>query len=418
MQEPGSAELPFALSHITVSNYRGLEVEAAALERLTVLYGINGSGKTSLLCAAAVLLEDIARRVGPRATPARVRLEQEDFRDVRRPIRLAGRLVESGRDIQLSLERTLDHGKVAALRSNGMHAAELARRLWDAVDTAVDLPVLGLYPVNRAADHVPLRIRGEGEQGRRAAYEGAFTGERQFRAFFAWFRATEDHENERRLTDPGYRDPQLEAVRTAVARLMPGYERPRVQRKPRLRMVVTKQGLELAIQQLSEGERVLLSLAGDIAMRAAVLNPHLPDPLQSPGCVLIDELDLHLHPQWQAEAILALPALFPRMQFVVATHSPIVVSHATDARVYEVADGGLAVSLAYGKQMAVVLQDLFGKAERPPEVADALTDLGVSLQQERWDDAAARLAGLAGWLGSLDPDLVRARRILQVRAPR
>jgi predicted ATP-binding protein involved in virulence len=78
---------------------------------------------------------------------------------------------------------------------------------------------------------------------------------------------------------------------------------------------------------LSDGQRNVLALAGDIAMRMARLNPHLGEGAleETPGVVLIDEIDLHLHPTWQRHLTEDLRTLFPRVQFVATTHSPFII---------------------------------------------------------------------------------------------
>jgi predicted ATP-binding protein involved in virulence len=78
---------------------------------------------------------------------------------------------------------------------------------------------------------------------------------------------------------------------------------------------------------LSEGQRLLLTQIGDLARRIVTLNPHLGrDSLhQTPGIVMIDELDLHLHPKWQRRIIEDLRRIFPKIQFIVTTHSPFLI---------------------------------------------------------------------------------------------
>lgn len=78
---------------------------------------------------------------------------------------------------------------------------------------------------------------------------------------------------------------------------------------------------------LSDGQRCMLALVGDIAQKAATLNPHLGvDVLtEAVGVVLIDELDLHLHPKWQRRVIEDLRTTFPKLQFICTTHSPFLI---------------------------------------------------------------------------------------------
>ncbi len=78
---------------------------------------------------------------------------------------------------------------------------------------------------------------------------------------------------------------------------------------------------------LSDGQRCMLAVVGDIAQKAATLNPHLNGKVlaETPGVVLVDELDLHLHPTWQRHVVEDLRTTFPRLQFVCTTHSPFLI---------------------------------------------------------------------------------------------
>ena len=95
-------------------------------------------------------------------------------------------------------------------------------------------------------------------------------------------------------------DRELDAVRNAIYKFMPEFNKIRVRRNP-LQMVVEKKGEQLAVNQLSDGEKTYIALVGDLCRRLVLANPTLENPLEGEGIVLIDELDLHLHPQWQTE---------------------------------------------------------------------------------------------------------------------
>ena len=75
-------------------------------------------------------------------------------------------------------------------------------------------------------------------------------------------------------------------------------------------------------------------MVGDLARRIAIANPALEDPLAGVGVVLIDEVDLHLHPGWQRHVVSALEETFPNCQFLVSTHSPQIVSHVAPERIW------------------------------------------------------------------------------------
>lgn len=93
-----------------------------------------------------------------------------------------------------------------------------------------------------------------------------------------------------------------------------------------VRLVFKKDESFLDAQQLSQGEKTILTLVGDLTRRLVLLNPKSENPLEGKGIVLIDEVDLHLHPSWQQSIIEKLQSTFPNIQYVITTHSPQVVS--------------------------------------------------------------------------------------------
>ena len=178
-------------------------------------------------------------------------------------------------------------------------------------------------------------------------------------------------------------------------------------------MVVHKSDEELRVDQLSDGEKCTLAMVGDLARRMAIANPDLDDPLDGDGVVLIDELDLHLHPGWQRHVVSALQETFPNCQFVVSTHSPQIVSHVLPERIWllERTKDGVSASRpaeSFGQTAGRILEDVMDVPERPQEIKERLSDLFLAIQQDELGKAKQLLSDLAGTIGS-DPDLVRAR---------
>lgn len=105
-------------------------------------------------------------------------------------------------------------------------------------------------------------------------------------------------------------------------------------------LVEYNNGESLPFNLLSDGVRCTLAMVMEIAFRCHLLNPHLGDdaPSRTKGVVLIDEVDLHLHPSWQIHVLDDLHRAFPEIQFVVSTHAPLVVSRLNDCRIYSIAD--------------------------------------------------------------------------------
>ena len=279
-------------------------------------------------------------------------------------------------------------------------------------DEHTNLPLAVYYPVNRAVLDIPLRIRKRHPFDRLAAYDQSLSGEwSSFRVFFEWFREREDLENEQRLDKPRFYDPQLLAVRIATGRFLPGFTGLRVRRSP-LRMVVKKNRKELIVNQLSDGEKCTLAMVGDLARRMAIANPHMEDPLQSEGIILIDEIDLHLHPGWQRHIIPALKETFPNCQFLLSTHSPQILSHLDRNSIWLLERSRADVipkrpEDAYGQEANRILEDLMKVPARPQEIQKKLDDLFLAISEGKLKKAKQLLSDVQDRIGT-DPDLVKA----------
>lgn len=172
-----------------------------------------------------------------------------------------------------------------------------------------------------------------------STYDSLVVGHLKFRSLFQWFKAREDVENELKVSeqDLSLEDPQLSAVRRAITGMLPGFSGLRIQRDP-LHMVIRKGDATLVIDQLSDGEKLLLALTADLARRLAMACADHGDPLQGEAIVFIDEIELHLHPAWQRRVLAALRSTFPNCQFIVTTHSPQVLSEVPNDAVVLVKD--------------------------------------------------------------------------------
>ena len=116
----------------------------------------------------------------------------------------------------------------------------------------------------------------------------------------------------------------MTSISNAITTFLGGFENLRVQEEP-LRLLVDKAGVALDLSQLSDGERSFLAMVCDLGRRLTLANPLLANPLHGSGVVLIDELELHLHPKWQREVTAKLRKTFPNIQFIATTHSPFVI---------------------------------------------------------------------------------------------
>ena len=192
-----------------------------------------------------------------------------------------------------------------------------------------NIPVYVFYGVDRYNEKTrKLRRRYTGAAGKLDAWrDSAFGGVINFRLFFEWFRGRQEYENSIRVETPNAEDPQLHAVKKAILNALgDGFSEIRVKvTEEDAELIVIKKELELAFYQLSEGEKSVIALVGDLSRRLAIANPKRENPLEGDGIVLIDEIDLHLHPKWQEKIFPALQNTFPNIQFIVSTHAPKVL---------------------------------------------------------------------------------------------
>lgn len=140
------------------------------------------------------------------------------------------------------------------------------------------------------------------------------------------------------------------------------------------------------MSQLSTGEQVYLALAGDLARRLAAVTPEGTDPLQGRAVVLIDELELHLHPKWQRAIAPWLLKTFPQCQFIVSTHSPQVLSEvgASHVRILEETPTGAKIATARrtkGRDSNHLLASVFDTTEREASAESLLrrADKAISM---------------------------------------
>ena len=408
------------IHNVNINGFRGIsELSLDFSERTNVLAGINGAGKSAVLDCIAILLSRLIGRIRSSTGTGRFFSLSDINNDVDvHETRNSISIYFQGEIVQWTVKKgRKGHKKqrIEGLDQLRMHVEHLRSEMEEGEDAT--LPLAVYYPVNRAVLDVPLRIRRKHRFDRLAAYDQALSGSpSSFRVFFEWFRQREDLENEHRLEKPRFRDIQLQAVRSATEHLIPGFRNLKVRRSP-LRMVVEKNGEELTVNQLSDGEKCTLAMAGDLARRMAVANPHMEDPLHSEAVVLIDEIDLHLHPAWQRTLASTLEETFPNCQFLLSTHSPAILSHLDPNSIWilERANCGIEAkrpSQAYGQTVDRVLEDIMNVPARPAEIQSELANLFLLIEQGNLQEAMGILRELRGKIGT-DPDLVKAEVLIR-----
>jgi len=148
---------------------------------------------------------------------------------------------------------------------------------------------------------------------------------------------------------------------------------------------------------LSEGERTISMLVADIARRICILNPTLGKEAlkQTPGIVLIDEIDLHMHPQWQRRIPIALKTAFPMIQFIATTHSPQVLSELKPEETILLTENEAKnPEVSYGLDANAILEVIMKAVPRPRQVVDALRDLFEAIARGELEKSKEHLRNL------------------------
>ncbi|MXZ82098.1 MAG: AAA family ATPase [Synechococcus sp. SB0666_bin_14] len=374
------------LRRVSLENFRGKQATELKLgSRLTLLMGENGSGKTTYLDAVAIALGAILTYL-PKVSGITFRKRGDIFQCNGREApytRIVAESMEDGlawdclkrRDkSQRTTEQVPPRLGVRALRQY------LDRKIiepWQEYysseeESSFELPVLAYYGVSRAVLDVPMRRRGFSKNYTRFdSLADSLNATSRFRSAFIWFYNKENEELrlQQDKRDFDARLPELETVRRCISSLLPHVSNPRTDTNP-LRFLVSYQGQEFEIDQLSGGYKTMLGLAMDLGRRMVEANPSSPDPLATEAIVLIDEVDLHLHPEWQQHVVSGLLRTFPHTQFILTSHSPILVEsinnllkrHAVDSLLTKIHQEGLETEIESDEM--TFIKDLYPLASK------------------------------------------------------
>lgn len=425
-------QVGFRVDKVTLWNFRGFSqrVALALHPTTTVLAGENGSGKSSVLDALASLVAGIPAILTGAAVSS---FEGGDTKNVGRAEKRAIWQVEG-----MLLGSTFGLSLTAALPT----APELHRRPIANLERFVELGRPGsaetlplLSHVHSSSTRPPAtRPVASGLDGRLAAYIGAFDSESlQFEQLESWFEREENLENQEKIQQRNFHHElrSLRSVRRALHAFLTTLQGTRLGRVSVVRshrdgplapargeLVVEKDGAPLFLSQLSDGERRLVLMICDTARRMAILNPHLEEPHLGPGLLLIDELELHLHPRWQRTSLAAVRAAFPNLQVVVATHSPAIIGSVPRECVAILKDGTVLApdTETKGRDPNTILTDVMEARLHADTLDEQFDALFRAIDSERPAEAKRLLARLRKELGPDHPELVRARALLDLLA--
>ncbi|WNG22030.1 AAA family ATPase [Cystobacter fuscus] len=404
------------IERLRLENFRCFEALNVAFEPdTTVIFAENGGGKTALLTGLAMAVALLQPRHSKE-------LSLDAERDARR-VRVSSDRREPVGPCTVSCTATIGdrptvEWSVTASPTSGRRTVR-TRDAHDAIEhvrrPGERWPIIGYYGTGRLSGTHKPRSKARAFQDRWDGYAGCLDPSATDGPLVEWLESEvlgdlsrlRREEPERRLDLA-----VLNAVKRASRDIADIWFDPAI----RLPMVRFQKGHEATWSELSDGFHVFIGLVGDIARRAVILNSQdgAQAPLLAEGVVLIDEIDLHLHPRWQRVVLKGLRAAFPKLQFIVTTHSPQVLSSAENQQVRRLANWTVQESTVFveGRDSNAILRDWFGTDDRDEQGRNPLQELHAAIDEGRLEEARQQLAALQGRWGTMDPALIRAARLL------
>ncbi len=373
-QHPDKSARQLSLKRLELENFRCFGSAVVEFHpELTVLVAENAQGKSAVLSAASLALAPIVSELSgirpqPLASDAvRVAFASNEHMQPCLPMTLKAVGEVRGVDLVWSRTRASVSAHAGTSRKDlkaAMAEARELRRLAQA-DSGCLLPVAAFYRTDRLWSSMggeSRRIRRDRRiQGRWLGYADWTSPTSSFSAFLAWYRGafTQLGSATSKFNDAGSRlEKQIVAVHEAVkTALQPtgwtsiNWERAAGSTTPMMGRdfisIEHPSRGRLPLQFLSDGIQNMVALVADLAYRCVVLNPHLGEAAarETCGVVLIDEIDMHLHPRWQQVVVELIRKAFPKIQFVVTTHSPQVLSTVDNESIRLIRLDGAAASV-------------------------------------------------------------------------
>jgi predicted ATP-binding protein involved in virulence len=453
------------LDKVDITYFRCFESLSIPLQPdVNVLVGVNGAGKSAILDAIAIALWDVVaanggggkrerNRQGVALRPSDIHITPEstdlisgrrEFVQVRASVKdfyeIAGFPAKTTDDKPMSIEwqdhiqfrppRDFDY---STSQSNELSAIySYFENLWAQIGTSdvkalIPLPVVAYYRAHRRLSEMPyLGDIFSLDLERAGAFQGALNAGASYDAMCQWFYLRENQELREKLqirSDREFELADLKAVRSALTRALENVEKVFFSDNPPSLKVAMREPRGtpkvLELDQLSDGYRNLLAVVLDFARRLAQANPGWENPLKAPGILLIDEIELHLHPHWQQTVIPSLTEVFPNTQLILTTHSPQILTTVRSRSILILRDQQVftAPPDTYGAESKRVLEQVLQTESRPPgnENVNDLRKLFALITRGSLTDAEQLLTKLIEQMGSDEPALVEAQTIIHNR---
>jgi predicted ATP-dependent endonuclease of OLD family len=448
------------LKKLTLANFRGFDqIDLAFADDVTVIAGVNGVGKSGVLKAltsalslalpkftvsresplglndtdvqsgkpglsmsvtlsldTAKVIVDLTRAAPLAADKAETLIKRRDdlrfaTRETKKGSKEEQEINDEIRLIELQLDQAAD---IAGVRILPDDDANVGDELVASLKGDSKQPLAVFYTTLRFLSRLPPALPKTKKIDAATAYDKALNQlEVSLNDFANWYRVVGSE------ASTATKDRLFQQLEQAITTFLPEVRNLSLHDGRPPRFSVTKSCQPLFLEQLSDGERGLLALVFDLTRRLAIANPDSDNPIaEGVALVLIDEIELHMHPKWQRNVLQRLRDIFKACQFVVTTHSPLVLGEvpARCVRFLEFVDGKVGVTVpteAYGMDANRILQEFMGAPVRNRQVDGELKALFELIDQERFDEARSAIAALERNLGEDEPELTRASSLIR-----
>ena len=421
------------VKELNLRNFRGFSDRIFKFhDRLTLIVGENGSGKTSLLEGLGVALGGWLCGFGALESQDRRNLVKADRRAIvakvnnalleQIPVEVKCKAVLQNRDT-IEWSRNLTSLKGRTTTGGLYHVRKISEEYNDKIysgnDEDIILPFIAYYSTARLWNEPIHRERkAERDKIRIDGYKKAISFSNSIKDAMDYVDrlAYLSFKNENALANfTVIRSAIKESLTSVVAVADVFYDM-----KLAEFCVETDTGEIKPYSLFSDGYRSVMSLIIDICRRIMMLNPQLGEAAvrETGGVVLIDEIDLHLHPRWQQKVLGDLLRIFPKLQFIMTTHAPSVIQSVMSENLM-ILDGDEAYYPSggvYGRDVNSILEDIMGAKVRPDDIQMKISDIYNRIGQGDLVVAEQKLSELEQILGESDGELVGIRVTLDMES--
>lgn len=413
------------LQRLSLKNFRAFkQAEFEFKPGMNLIVGINGVGKSSVLDAIRIMLSQILPQIS-QSKSKRIAFKPSD-------IYLGETLFEIGLAFSTSTTPITLSGKFEKRLKFESKPDNL--KIFDEIKESSEQPLVVFYSPRRSLSDLKKTGNILGTDDRRvfAFHDSLEHRELRLEDFIAWFRVMQ--EDGREEGEKIIFDKNIDLFRTTLTTFLENCVNLRLEvektygkldrngnpvfQNPKPTILLDKNKKTLDVRQLSDGERGLLSIVLDLTRRLSYANPELKDPLrEGRAIVLIDELDLHLHPKWQRDVVQKLRSTFQCCQFIATTHSPQIIGEVPSENIIILEDGKPPQSpnQSLGMDTNWILRRLMETPERSDESQKLQNDISDLIVDKKYDDAMTLIDEYKKLYG-IDEEIVRMQtRIERIR---